>query len=499
MTKYSRRSFIKFTGLGAAALMAPEIATGKSDVNKRPNIIFILVDDMGWMDSSLYGSKYYETPNVERLARRGMMFTDAYAASPVCSPTRASILTGKYPCRLKITGPAGHLLPQPDTPLIKEFAAPRIKMVCPRSRRFLRLEEYTIAEAFKDAGYKTGFIGKWHLGRKPWWPDKQGFDINIAGGHSNSAPSYFSPYRIKTLRDGPRGEYLTDRLTDEALKYLDEHRDKPFFLSFWHYAVHAPFQAKDELIKKYRGKNDPRGKQNCPIMGAMLQSMDENLGRLLDKLDELKIADKTIIIFTSDNGGNMYDEVEETTPTNNYPLRGGKGTIYEGGTRVPCIVVWPDVVRPGTKCSEVISSIDFYPTMLEMAGIEKKKDHQTDGESIVPLLKGTGKLKREAIFCHTPNYKRDTAPPSTYVRKGDWKLIRFYGEGPNRSYAFELYNLRDDIGETKNLADKMPEKVRELDALITVHLKDTGAIIPFPNPRYNPKVKAPVRVKPVHG
>ena len=487
-------------GLGAAALAVSRTLRGAGAAGTRPNVIFFLVDDMGWMDSSLYGSKYYRTPNVERLARRGMMFTDAYAANPLCSPTRASIMTGKYPARLGITTPAGHLPPQPDVPLLAKTAAPWMKMVCPRSRRYLPLEEYTLAEAFKDAGYATAFVGKWHLGHEPWWPKKQGFDVNIAGGHYPGPPSYFSPYRIKTLRDGPKGEYITDRLTDEAMKYLDDHRAGPFLLCFWHYAVHATFQAKEEIARKYRGRTDPRGKQGCAVMAAMLHSMDESLGRLMDKLDELKIADETIVIFTSDNGGNMYNTVEGRPPTNNFPLRGGKGNIYEGGSREPCIVVWPGVVRPGSKCAEVISSIDFYPTMLEMAGIEPRKGQIIDGESIAPLLKGTGKLAREAIFCHFPHYIPATRNlPGTSVRQGDWKLIRFYGEGPDRGPAHELYNLREDIGESKNLADKMPRKVRELDALIARHLEATGAIVPIRNPSYDPQARPLAKARPVKG
>ena len=494
-------------GLGTAALTAPRPLRSAAARKRRPssakasegkpNILFFLVDDMGWMDSSLYGSRYYKTPNVDRLAQRGMMFTDAYAANPLCSPTRASILTGKYPGRLKITTPAGHLPPQPNVPLMGKTAQPWVKAVCPQGKRFLPLDEYTIAEALGDAGYDTAFIGKWHLGHEPWWPKKQGFDVNIAGGHYPGPPSYFSPYRIKTLPDGPEGEYITDRLTDEAVKYLEQHREKPFLLCMWHYAVHAPFQAKDEITKTYRDKVDPRGQQGCAVMASMLQSMDESLGRILDKLDELKIADDTIILFTSDNGGNMYNEVEGLPPTNNHPLRSGKGNIHEGGVREPCIVVWPGTVKPGSKSSDVISSIDYYPTMLEMAGIQPRANQIIDGESIVPVLTGSGVLKREAIFCHFPHYIPATKNlPGTSVRKGKWKLIRVYGEGEDCSPAHELYDLAKDIGESNNLAGDMPEKVRELDALITRHLKRTDAIVPIPNPRYDPDARPAKRDTP---
>jgi len=524
----TRRDLLKVMGLSAAALALPQAAraasseepkttraaqvrrapgakttqaarAGRAPRAKRPNIVFFLVDDMGLMDSTLYGSKYYRTPNVERLAKRGMMFTNAYAANPLCSPTRASILTGKYPCRLGITTPAGHLPALPDQPLLGKTAAPFHKVVCPRSRRFLPLEEYTLAEAFRDAGYATAFIGKWHLGHdEKWWPKAQGFDINIAGGRYPGPPSYFSPYRIQTLTDGPKGQYITDRLTDEATGYLRKaaRTDKPFMMCFWHYAVHAPFEGKADLIAEYRKRKDPRGKQNCPTMGAMIQSMDESLGRLLDTLDELKLTDNTVIIFFSDNGGNMYNTVEGVTPTNNYPLRSGKGNIHEGGVREPCVVVWPAAVTPGSASDEIISSIDWYPTMLDMAGIAKPPAAQFDGLSLTPVLKGTGVLAREAIFCHYPHYM--PAPgnlPSTSVRKGKWKLIRVYGEGPNRSHGYELYDLADDVGETKNLAPAMPVKVKQLDALITQYIKDTGAILPILNPAYDPSAKPGPRRK----
>ena len=490
MTSISRRAFVRAAGITIASLAAPSLALA-SDTVKRPNILFILADDMGLIDTTLFGSKYYETPNIERLASRGMLFTNAYSASPLCSPTRASILTGKSPARLKITTPACHLPPlDPKIPLMAARAAADKKMITPQSRRFLPTEEYTVAEAFEDAGYKTGFIGKWHLGRnEEYWPRNQGFDYDL-GAPNPGPPSYFSPYRFQTIPDGPEGEYITDRVTDETLKYLQEHRDDTFMLCLWHFAVHAPFQAKEEITTKYRSRTDPRGKQDCPIMASMLQSMDESIGRILDKLDELKIADDTIIIFMSDNGGNMYNEVEGTTPTNNYPLRGGKGNIYEGGSHVPCIIIWPGVVAGGTKCDELISSVDFYPTMLDMAQIRTRSDQSFDGISIVPALaRGLG-LKREAIFCHFPHYVPATNNlPSTYVRKGPWKLIRLYGEGPDRSNGYELYNLVEDVGEKNNLAQKLPGKVAELDKLIDGFLADTGAIVPSKNPAYAPNLR----------
>ena len=492
-----RRRFLKTAGLGAAALAAPGLLRAAKASDKRPNILFILADDLGWMDTSLYGSNYYRTPHIDRLARLGMMFTNAYAANPLCSPTRASIMTGKYPCRLGITTPGGHLPALPkDTPLLGKAAAPWMKMVVPRSRRFLPPSEYTLGEAFRDAGYATGFIGKWHLGLAPaHWPEKQGFDVSFHGAPDPGPPSYFSPYRFRagTVTDGPKGQYITDRVTDEAVKFLRTRakRNKPFMLCLWHYAVHAPFQGKKALVDTYGRRKDPRGKQDCPTMAAMIHSLDQGVGRVMTELNGLKIADNTIVVFMSDNGGNMYDRVQGVPPTNNAPLRGGKGTIYEGGVREPCIVVWPGVVKPGSRSAELVSSIDFYPTLLEMAGIRPKTGQVIDGLSMVGVLKGTGRLDREAIFCHFPHYtpKAGGRFPATSVCRGDWKLIRCYGEGPNRTHGYELYNLKDDIGEHDNLAARHPEAVQALDALIARHLKDTGGIVPIPNPRYDPKAR----------
>jgi len=517
MKPSSRRDFIRTMGLGMAAVVAPSLIAAAR--KKRPNIIFFLVDDMGWMDSPVYGSRYYETPNMERLARRSMRFTNAYAASPLCSPTRASILTGKYPARLHITLPVGHLPPlPPGTPEFPEKAPPGKKVLLPRSWRFLPPEEYTIAEALRDAGYRTAHIGKWHLGLLPeHWPEVQGFEVSFHGAPDPGPPSYFSPYgfRAGTVTDGPRGEYITDRATDEALKFIETNKDGSFLLHLWHYAVHAPWGHKEEITKRFVGKTDPRGKQGNPIMASMLWSVDQSLGRIMDKLDELGIADNTIIIFFSDNGGNIHSNRSDDPklarikpghprwsflqdwrkyagdqgPTNNAPLRGGKGTIFEGGTRVPLMICWPGVVKPGTVCSEVVSSVDFYPTMLAMAGAAPKPGQVLDGESLVPLLKGTGRLKREAIFCHFPHSLGKRSPAATYVRKGDWKLIRVYDTSEYFPDRFMLYNLREDIGETTNLARKYPAKVRELDALIEQHLKQTGAAVPRPNPAYKPETE----------
>jgi arylsulfatase A-like enzyme len=432
---------------------------------------------------------------MERLAAGSMLFTDAYTASPLCSPTRASLMTGQHPARVGITTAVGHRPPlDPDESRYPERAAPSRPVLLPESRRFLRPEQYTIAEALGDAGYRTAHIGKWHLGLNPeHWPEEQGFELSFHGAPDPGPRSYFSPYQFRagTVTDGPEGEYIADRVTDEALKFIDAHRDEPFLLDLWHYNVHGPWGHKEELTATYRGREDPRGQQNNPIMASMLKSVDESLGRVLDRLDELQLTDDTIFIFFSDNGGNVHSEIgpDKLPPTNNHPLRAGKGSLYEGGSRVPLLVRWPGVVEPRSRCSEVVSSIDFYPTLLEMAGVEPKPGHIMDGESITPLLRQTGRLKREAIFCYFP-HGGPARPPGVWVRRGDWKLLRFYETSEQFPDEYELYNLKDDIGETANLAGEMPGRVRELDALINGFLKDTGALLPIPNPAYDPMTAA---------
>lgn len=479
--------FILLMGISQATLFA------QTPSPKKPNIVFILADDMGWMDWTINGSKYYDTPNLERLAKRGMVFKNAYSASPLCSPTRASILSGQYPERFHLTTPAGHLKPNPEEPLMKKQAAGWHKVVTPASRSFMPLETVTMAEKLKSAGYATGFIGKWHLGQDPYNPENQGFNFNMAGGPNPGPPNYFSPYKIKNLPDGPEHEYITDRVTDEALKYLEAKKDSTFFLCMWEFAVHAPYQGKLAYVKAYENKKDPRGKQDNPIMAAMIKSLDESVGRIMDKLDELNLTDNTMIVFYSDNGGNMYDIINGKDATNNYPLKSGKGNIHEGGIKVPCIISWQGKIKPNTVSQEVISSIDFYPTFLQMTGIKPDKKQILDGESLLPVLTSGKKMKREAIYFHFPHYVVATDNyPSTAIRKGDWKLIKVYGEGANQSTAYELYNLKADEGELKNLADKMPDKVKELDKLIVKHVANTEGLTPIKNPAFKPDTKSPM-------
>lgn len=458
-----------------------------------PNIIFFMVDDMGWMDAEIYGSQYYETPNINRLAELGMRFTRAYAANPLCSPTRASIMTGKHPGRFFLTQPAGHLPPNPNEVLLKDKGPQWQKVVCPKSRTFMPLEEYTIAEALKTKGYVTAHIGKWHLGHEDYWPEKQGFDYNVGGGHHPGPPSFFSPYGISTLPDGPEHEYITDRITEEAVKFIENHKDTTFYLNLWQFAVHAPYQAPLELISKYEEKEDPRGKQKSPIMGGMIEKMDESLGRMLDKLEELGLMENTLIIFFSDNGGNMYDVVNGNYPTNNYPLKFGKGNIHEGGIRVPCIMTWKDKIEPNSVSNEMIQSIDFYPTLLEIAELEPQEQQILDGKSILDLVTGQQPLQREAIFSHFPHYTPATHNlPSTAVWSENWKLIKEYGEGENQGPAYHLYDLKKDIGESTDLSGQYPDVVQRLSQLIEEHLQQIGAIVPIKNPAYDPAVESPM-------
>jgi arylsulfatase A-like enzyme len=485
------RECFRFIGCGLGFIVPDALLAGE-----KPNIIFFLVDDMGWMDCSVNGSKYFETPNIERLASMGKVFTNAYTANPLCSPTRASILTGRYPERFGLTMPSGHMPPNPDEILLEKTAESWKKMVEPKSRTFMPLQEITLAESLKKAGYATVHIGKWHLGYPEYWPEHQGFDINIGGGHYPVPPSYFSPYHIETLPDGPEREYITDRLTSEALSYIDSHKDTLFFMNFWHYAVHAPFQGHVELISKYSQKTDPRGMQSNAIMGAMIESMDKSLGLILDKLIEKGLLEKTIIVFFSDNGGNMYELVNGILPTNNAPLRYGKGNIHEGGIRVPCIISWPGKIAAGSVSDEAICSIDFYPTLLEAAGLKPEKDQEIDGVSLLPYLTQGSKINRSFIYFHFPHYVAcmDNLPSSA-VRFGQWKLIREYGEGANRTDKYYLYDLKKDIGEQHDLSAVYPSLVRKLNRKITHHLEQTGGIIPILNPEYNPDAESPMGKK----
>ncbi|MCX8496940.1 MAG: sulfatase [Akkermansiaceae bacterium] len=478
--------------LAPLAPLAPlAAADAQKTPDRKPNIVFILADDLGWKDTSLYGSKFCETPNLEKLAKRGMMFTQAYAANPLCSPTRASIMTGLYPGRVGITQPNCHLPPVhlQATLAWKPLPHERARQVSSATR--LNTEYYTLAEALHDANYATGHFGKWHLGQEPYSPLQQGFDVDVPHTPGpGPAGSYLGPWKFPAFIGKP-GEHIEDRMATEAITFIRANQDKPFFLNYWAFSVHAPFDGKADLIKKYAAKADPNDPQRCPIYGAMVQSLDENVGRLIDVLDELKLTENTIIVFFSDNGGNMYDRVDGIPPTSNAPLRGGKATIYEGGTREPCVVVWPGKVKPGSQNDALLSSVDWYPTILDMTGVTPKQAVKFDGVSQTPALLGTG-TPRDTAFCFFPHYTPATgAVPSVWVRRGDWKLIRFFCDSPDQTDRFELYHLKEDLAESKNLAAEHPDKVKEFDALIRQHLKDINAVIPVKNPGYDPAAKMP--------
>lgn len=463
--------------------VVPAAETGK------PNIIFILADDLGWSDLGCYGSRFYETPNLDRLAREGMRFTAAYAACNVCSPTRASIMTGKYPARLNLTD---WLPGRPDRP--------DQKLKRPAIRQQLPLEEVTIAEALKSAGYRTAFVGKWHLGNEPFYPDKQGFDINVAGCEKGHPPSYFSPYKIPTLVDGPPGEHLDERLTEESLKFIAASRGEPFFLYLSHYAVHTPLQAKPELVAKYKAKaghlagsgpefapdkgRQVRQVQNHAIYAAMVESLDRSVGRILEHLEELGLDKNTTILFTSDNGGLS---TAEGTPTSNLPLRLGKGWNYEGGIREPLIVKGPGVRRPGSVCSDPVISVDYFPTLLQLAGLPLRPEQHLDGVSFFPLLRGEKRQERP-LFWHYPHYSNQGGGPGGAVRLGDFKLIEAYED-----MGGELYNVKNDPGEHTDLSALMPEKVAQLREQLHSWRREVGARMPTTNPDYTGKAPTQTR------
>jgi arylsulfatase A-like enzyme len=490
----------------------------------KPNIVLFLVDDMGWMDSSAYGSEYYETPQMERLAARAMRFTNAYAV-PLCSPTRATILSGQYSARHGVTSATGHQpAAAPEALRYPETGPPGSRFLYPNSKNYLEPDLDSLAEVLLADGYRTGHFGKWHLGTAPEHrPDRHGFETTWFCVPDPGPPSYFSPYgvldegeargrtKVGTITDGPEGEYITDRLTDEAIQFIESNRDEPFFLNLWQYGLHGPWGHKEEYTAEFAKKTDPIGIQKNPIMASMLKSVDESLGRVLDKLDELGLAEKTLFIFTSDNGGNTHSntagDLEETkikpghpkyefmqdwrkwagneAPTNNAPLREGKGRIYEGGQRVPLMIRWPGRIEEGTTSDAIVGAIDFYPTILAAAGVAKPDDHVVDGVSLLPVLGQKSGLDREAYFTWFPHLI-----PAVSVRAGDWKLIRRWESHRDYPDLHELYQLRDDPGETKNLAPTMPEKVAELEALIEGFIKETGAAEPIPNPAF--RESAPV-------
>ena len=455
----------------------------------QPNVIVILADDLGWSDTTLYGTTtFYQTPNVERLAKRGMTFTRAYSASPLCSPTRSALLTGLSPARTGITVPNCH---EPRVVLqatTGKKAPPDQKAIMPDPVTRLKTEYRTLAETLKDAGYATAHFGKWHLGPEPYSPLQQGFDFDLPH-HPGPGPagSFVAPWKFANFKEKSPGEHIEDRMAAEAVTWMEQQKEKPFYLNYWMFSVHAPFDAKKANIETHRGRIDPKDAQRSPTYAAMIQSMDDAIGTLLDGLDRLKLADNTIIIFTADNGGTMYNEVDGTTPTSNRPLRGGKATMFEGGTRVPGVVVWPGIAQPGSRSDEIIQSEDYYPTLLEALALKPAEGQRFDGHSILPALKGDA-LAGKAVFQYFPHNPGvpDWLPPAVSVHRDDWKLIRLFHGGEKGAHRHLLFNLRDDLGEKNNLAAQKPELVAELDTLIEGFLTDTKAVVPVPNPAFDP-------------
>ncbi len=483
-----RRDFLKTTiasGLATPFLTKPISA----EEQKKPNFVFILVDDLGWKDLGCFGSTFYETPNVDRLRVTGMKFTAGYAACPVCSPTRASIMTGKYPARVGITdyiSPSGGNQPDKwrrNTPLLP----------APYSDR-MPLDEVTLAEALKEAGYATFYAGKWHLGPEGYWPENQGFDVNKGGierGGPYGGDKYFSPYGNPRLEDGPPGEHLPARLGEETTSFIKAHKNQPFMAYLSFYSVHVPLMAREDLKKKYQEKADKlkittdrwgkegerkvRRVQDHAVYAGMVEAMDLAVGDVLNTLEEEGLAENTIIFFMSDNGGLSTSEGH---PTSNLPLRGGKGWMYEGGIREPMIVRAPGLTQPGSTCENYITSTDFYPTILELAGLPGRPKQHQDGVSFVPLLHGKNQ-DRGAIYWHYPHYGNQGGAPSGAVREGDWKLIEWYEDG-----KLELYNIKKDISENENLAKIHPQKVGALHEKLKAWRKATGAKMPSENPNY---------------
>ncbi|MHC4867139.1 MAG: sulfatase [Planctomycetota bacterium] len=480
---YSRRSFLKAIGIGTASYAVAgctsfAAASANKAATKKPNIIFILIDDMGWKDLGCYGASFFETPNIDRLAAQGMRFTDAYAACAVCTPTRASIMTGKYPARLHMDG---HIRPD-----LKPYPQGSGKLINPQFKQWLEPSEETIAEALKMGGYTSASIGKWHLGEQSgaqYRPQNQGFSRVVLSQHHGDM-KYFYPFvnRKKWPYAGPLpgqpGDYLPDRLTDEALKFIEDCRDKPFFLYLSHWSVHSPFKAKKDKIEKYEAKKEREGEKHInPVYAAMVESADESVGRVMDKLQEKGLADRTVVIFMSDNGG-----VKKVTSMS--PLRGEKSMYYEGGIRVPLIIKAPGLTRPGSLCHEPVISTDFYPTMLELAGLDLKPEQHLDGVSLVPLLKEADSLGRDAIYWHFPLYNFRGDSPCSALRASDYKLIEFFEDN-----HVELYNLKNDIGENKDLSKTNPAKAKELTEMLHQWREDVNAQIPKPNPDYDPNKK----------
>ena len=464
---------------------------------RTPNIVLILADDLGWSDTTPYqdpSEDFYETPAVAALAERGMRFTRAYSASPLCSPTRASILNGQYPGRIRLTTPACHIPQVILEPGLKSKAPPTSPVIEPETRTRFPNFYVTIPEVLKHRGYQSAFVGKWHLGRAPYFPEQQGFDLVIGGREHPGPPGgFFAPWPIDTIPESPPGAHIDDVITTESIEWMkgQAEKGKPFFLNLWYYSVHAPFQAKPDLIEKYKRKaeslpdNAPR---TNPVMAAMIETMDTNIGRITAALEELGVAENTLVIFTSDNGGNEYNFTAGELATNNHPLANGKGNIKEGGQRVPFIAAWPGRISGGSVNEGLVSSIDLFPTLLEAAGAKATPGQHVDGISLMPTLLGESEIDADrSIFCHFPHSPPATGTRAgTSVQRGRYKLTRYHADGQGQQDRLVLVDTLEDPQESNNLAGAKPKLVSELAQEIENHLSETNSLVPRPNPEYEP-------------
>ena len=481
--------------LSVAAILFFTAALSAND--KPKNIVLILADDLGWADTTLYGkTSLYETPNIQRLASQGMTFSNAYA-SPICSPTRASILTGQNPARLGLTTPSAHLKEERLEAVSSPRALPHQKSTNVQSTTRIDLSLPTLGLLLKQAGYSTAHFGKWHLGREGHTPLERGFDVDLPHWYGpGPKTSYLAPWGYANFKEGEPGEHIEDRMAMEAVKWLKK-RDpsKPFFMNYWQFSVHAPFGAKPELITRYQNKINPDSAQRSPTYAAMVHSLDDAVGTLLDTLEDEGIADDTIVIFYSDNGGNVHSGLEETDSkgnkyitaiTSNQPLKGGKGGIHEGGIRVPAVVVWPGITAPGSRNKTRIQSLDLYPTILKMLGIVPPEEHIMDGLDFTKALRGI-EYERDPMFTYVPSHGNTPhwLPPSMSVHYKQWKLIRTFHYGENGDHQYRLYDLQNDIGESNNLVASRDDVVQELDSLIDQYIQDAKVVLPLPNPNFD--------------
>lgn len=453
-----------YTGLLIFALLGLSFCTTTN--SDQPNFLIILIDDMGSRDLGCYGQQFIETSNIDQLAKQGMRWTNAYSSCPVCSPTRVAILTGKNQARVHFTG---HVIRS-----FRHRHPKNSRIIPPNDLMDIPLKEVLLPEALMPAGYVSASIGKWHVGRFGFWPTDQGFDLNVAGWTSGSPPGYFDPYplSVPNLKPRKKGEYLTDRLTDEAIEFIKANKSRPWLVYLSHYAVHRPLKAPKELIEKYRSISEGTGID--PVYAAMVESVDRNTGRLLDALDRMGMKDNTVVIFTSDNGA-----LEMVT--DNSPLRRGKGHLYEGGIRVPFIMRWPGHIEPGTVSDNPVISYDIYATIVDIAGSRAWPGSPLDGRSLAEDFKGKEMYDSIALYWYYPHYSPQAKCPGSVIRKGDYKLIEFYDP-----YKVDLYNLREDIGESNDLSDSLPGIKSELLNNLHAWLESTDPVMHTLNPEHKP-------------